>query len=163
PDAVARAAEVLGRSRSPLVWVGGGAVQAEAGGAVRLLAERLVAPVIASYSGRGLLPPDHPLLIGPPHLPPIGELWAEADVVLPADALEFLDTFASALPAEAVVLCDMCIPGYWLGAFHPVPGPRRLLYPMGWGTLGCAFPQALGASLAGTGPAVSVSGDGGFL
>jgi thiamine pyrophosphate-dependent acetolactate synthase large subunit-like protein len=57
----------------------------------------------------------------------------------------------------------MCIPGYWLGAFHPVPAPRRLVYPMGWGTLGCAFPQALGASLAGAGPAVSVSGDGGFL
>jgi acetolactate synthase-1/2/3 large subunit len=83
--------------------------------------------------------------------------------LLPADALEFLDTFASALPADAVVLCDMCIPGYWLGAFHRVPGPRQLLYPMGWGTLGCAFPQALGASLAGTGPVVSVSGDGGFL
>jgi acetolactate synthase-1/2/3 large subunit len=38
-----------------------------------------------------------------------------------------------------------------------------MLYPLGWGTLGCAFPQALGAALAGAGPAVSVSGDGGFL
>ena len=28
------------------------------------------------------------------------------------------------------------------------PAPRRLLYPLGWGTLGCAFPQALGAALA---------------
>jgi acetolactate synthase-1/2/3 large subunit len=34
---------------------------------------------------------------------------------------------------------------------------------MGWGTLGYAFPAALGASLAGTGPTVSISGDGGFL
>jgi acetolactate synthase-1/2/3 large subunit len=41
--------------------------------------------------------------------------------------------------------------------------PRRLSYPLGWGTLGCAFPQALGAALAGSGPVVSVSGDGGFL
>ena len=32
-----------------------------------------------------------------------------------------------------------------------------------WGTLGCAFPQALGAALGGAGPVVSVSGDGGFL
>ena len=34
---------------------------------------------------------------------------------------------------------------------------------MGWGTLGFAFPAALGAALAGPGPTVSVSGDGGFL
>jgi acetolactate synthase-1/2/3 large subunit len=57
----------------------------------------------------------------------------------------------------------MCIPGYWLGGFYRPPEPRKLLYPLGWGTLGCAFPQALGAGLAGTGPAVSFSGDGGFL
>jgi acetolactate synthase-1/2/3 large subunit len=58
----------------------------------------------------------------------------------------------------------MCIPGYWLGALHRPAATRRLLYPLGWGTLGCAFPQALGAALAnGGGPAVSISGDGGFL
>jgi thiamine pyrophosphate-dependent acetolactate synthase large subunit-like protein len=79
------------------------------------------------------------------------------------DELGFLDAFAAGVPDEAVVLCDMCIPGYWLGGFRRVPAPRRLAYPLGWGTLGCAFPQALGASLAGTGPVVSVSGDGGFL
>jgi acetolactate synthase-1/2/3 large subunit len=77
--------------------------------------------------------------------------------------LRFLDAFAAAVPGDAVVLCDMCIPGYWLGGFHRLAGPRRLAYPLGWGTLGCAFPQALGAALAGTGPVVSVSGDGGFL
>jgi acetolactate synthase-1/2/3 large subunit len=79
------------------------------------------------------------------------------------DELRFLDAFGEAIPADAVVLCDMCIPGYWLGGFHPAPAPRRLTYPLGWGTLGCAFPQALGAALAGGGPVVSVSGDGGFL
>jgi thiamine pyrophosphate-dependent acetolactate synthase large subunit-like protein len=247
PEAVERAAAVLERSRSPLVWVGGGALQSGAGEAVRALAERLVAPVMTTYSARGLLPPDHPLLVGPPHMPQVGALWDEADVVvalgsdldamstqgwsmpqpphlvcvnvdpvdagknylpdlmLEGDASEvaealagrlaqrpgldslarrldavrrevrasvegeqpeaagFLHAFAAAIPPEAVVLCDMCIPGYWLGAFHPVPGPRKLVYPMGWGTLGCAFPQALGAALAGAGPAISVSGDGGFL
>src|SRR6185503_9133823 len=54
-------------------------------------------------------------------------------------------------------------PGYWRGAFHATAAPRRLTYPLGWGTLGCAFPQSLGAALAGGGPAVSVAGDGGFL
>jgi thiamine pyrophosphate-dependent acetolactate synthase large subunit-like protein len=78
-------------------------------------------------------------------------------------ALEMLDTMAAALPADAVLVCDMCIPGYWLGGFHSVPAPRKLAYPMGWGTLGFGFPASLGAALAGAGPAVSVSGDGGFL
>ena len=54
-------------------------------------------------------------------------------------------------------------PGYWLGGFHRTPAAAQAAYPLGWGTLGCAFPQGLGAALAGTGPVVSVSGDGGFL
>ena len=78
-------------------------------------------------------------------------------------ALAFLEAVERVLPADAVVLCDMCIPGYWLGGFARTPLPRKLSYPLGWGTLGCAFPQALGAALAGAGPVVSISGDGGFL
>jgi acetolactate synthase-1/2/3 large subunit len=77
-------------------------------------------------------------------------------------AAELLEIF-SRLPGEATIVCDMCIPGYWLGGFHQPPAPRRMLYPLGWGTLGCAFPQALGAALAAPGPVISVSGDGGFL
>jgi acetolactate synthase-1/2/3 large subunit len=57
----------------------------------------------------------------------------------------------------------MCIPGYWLAGFHRVSAPRKLAYPMGWGTLGFGFPASIGAALANEGPVVSVSGDGGFL
>jgi thiamine pyrophosphate-dependent acetolactate synthase large subunit-like protein len=78
-------------------------------------------------------------------------------------ALRFLDAVSYALPEDANVVCDMCIPGYWIAGFHGFHHPRKLQYPMGWGTLGFAFPAALGASLAGTGPTVSISGDGGFL
>jgi acetolactate synthase-1/2/3 large subunit len=99
-----------------------------------------------------------------------GEPWADLGRVrhdaceqLDEDALEFLDALAYALPEDANVVCDMCIPGYWIAGFHPFPAARKLLYPVGWGTLGFAFPAALGAALAGTGPTVSVSGDGGFL
>jgi acetolactate synthase-1/2/3 large subunit len=243
-----RAAGLLERSRRPLVWAGGGALQAGAGEALAALAERLVAPVILTYSARGLLPPGHPCLVeAPPHVAEVGALWDEADVVLavgsdfdgmmtqgwkqpqpphlisvnvdPADAaknylpdvlleadateavaalaerleprggldslahrirdlnrgvraaykesdpdaIAFLDAIERALPPDAAVVCDMCIPGYWLGGFHRTPAPRRLSYPLGWGTLGCAFPQGLGAALGGTGPVVSISGDGGFL
>src|SRR5262249_9006735 len=78
-------------------------------------------------------------------------------------ARALLESMDRALPADTVVVVDMCIPGYWLSAFRRVPLPRKLAYPMGWGTLGFGFPASLGAALAGTGPAVCVTGDGGFL
>ncbi len=79
------------------------------------------------------------------------------------EAVAFLDEFDAAIPSESVVVADMCIPGYWLAGFHRVSGPRRLAYPVGWGTLGYAFPAAIGAALGSDAPVVSVSGDGGFL
>jgi thiamine pyrophosphate-dependent acetolactate synthase large subunit-like protein len=79
------------------------------------------------------------------------------------DEMKFLSVFAEAVPDDAVVVADMCIAGYWLGALHPVSAPRKLAYPMGWGTLGYGFPLSIGSALAGAGPVVSVSGDGGFL
>ena len=243
-----RALQLLDRARRPLIWAGGGALQSGAGDAVAALAERLVAPVILTFSAKGLLPPGHPCLLeASPHVPEVGDLWDEADVVVaigsdldgmmtqgwkqpqpphlvainvdPGDASKnyrpdvvveadageaasalaerlgerggldslrrrlrdlnrgvrervageepeasaFLEAIEVALPDDAVLVCDMCIPGYWLGGFHRTPAPRKLTYPLGWGTLGCAFPQALGAALAGAGPAVSISGDGGFL
>src|SRR6202030_2013082 len=81
----------------------------------------------------------------------------------PPAEMAFLEAFARGAGPEAVVLADMCIPGYWLAGFGAVAAPRRLQYPMGWGTLGYAFPASLGAACAGAGPVVSVSGDGGFL
>ncbi len=78
-------------------------------------------------------------------------------------ALRFLDAIHFALPEESVLVADMCIPGYWLAGFHTPAAPRRLQIPLGWGTLGYAFPAAMGAALADRGPAVAVVGDGGFL
>ena len=91
------------------------------------------------------------------------QVRAEACASLDGRALRFLDAVRFALPGDAVVVADMCIPGYWLAGFLTPGGPRRLQVPLGWGTLGYAFPAALGAALAGAGPVVSVSGDGGFL
>jgi thiamine pyrophosphate-dependent acetolactate synthase large subunit-like protein len=78
-------------------------------------------------------------------------------------AAAFLAIMDRTLPADAVVVADMCIPGYWLAGYRRVPRPRKLAYPMGWGTLGFGFPASLGAALAQAGPAVCVTGDGGFL
>ncbi|MDA0172085.1 thiamine pyrophosphate-binding protein [Solirubrobacter taibaiensis] len=88
---------------------------------------------------------------------------AEACSGLDATALRFLDAMRFAVPADANVVVDMCIPGYWMAGFYTPSGPRRLQVPLGWGTLGYAFPAALGAALTDTGPTVAVCGDGGFL
>jgi acetolactate synthase-1/2/3 large subunit len=88
---------------------------------------------------------------------------SEACAGLDDRAMRFLDAISFALPDDAVVVADMCIPGYWIGGYHPFHHPRKLLYPVGWGTLGFAFPASLGAALAGTGPTVAICGDGGFL
>lgn len=249
PEAVERACELFANAERPLIWAGGGALRAEAGPAIGELALRLAAPVMTTYMGRGLLPPEHPCAVpGPVHAREIGALWDEADVVLaigtdfdgtntqnwqmpappalisinvdeadanksytsevtlvgdartvvedllraPAPARDglaalegrlaaigsevsawvenddeqaarFLDVIHRALPPDAVVVTDMCIPGYWLGGYWQVPRPRKLVYPLGWGTLGFGFPASLGAGLAGAGPTVCVIGDGGFM
>jgi thiamine pyrophosphate-dependent acetolactate synthase large subunit-like protein len=88
---------------------------------------------------------------------------AAACSALDGRALRFLDAIHFALPEQSVLVADMCIPGYWLAGFHTPAAPRRLQIPLGWGTLGYAFPAAMGAALADRGPAVAVAGDGGFL
>jgi acetolactate synthase I/II/III large subunit len=75
-----------------------------------------------------------------------------------------LETIRAALPREAVHAWDMTILAYWAAAHLPALAPRRFLYPLGSGTLGYAWPAALGASLAAPGtPTRAVAGDGGIL
>ncbi|MGW5720390.1 thiamine pyrophosphate-binding protein [Amycolatopsis sp. NPDC003865] len=78
-------------------------------------------------------------------------------------AYDLLSTLDEVLPTDAVLVSDMCVAGYWVGGFHRVRAPRKLAYPMGWGTLGYGFPASLGAAAAGTGRAICITGDGGFL
>jgi acetolactate synthase-1/2/3 large subunit len=54
-DAVARAASLLEAARRPVVLAGLGAVAPEATAAVRSLVERLRAPVLTTYKGKGVL------------------------------------------------------------------------------------------------------------
>ena len=105
--------------------------------------------------------------------PGLGALTAElagigADVAASVAADEpqaaaLLTALDRVLPPDAVLIADMCIPGYWLAGFRRVPASRRLAYPVGWGTLGFAFPASLGTAMASTGPTVCITGDGGFL
>lgn len=76
--------------------------------------------------------------------------------------LELLRTIRSSLPRDAVGCWDMTILAYNAAAYFPALSPRRFLYPLGSGTLGYAWPAALGAKLALPGtPALAVHGDGG--
>jgi acetolactate synthase I/II/III large subunit len=76
-DAVAEGARLLGQAKAPLIFVGGGAVEARE--QVAALAELLQAPVISGRMGRGVLSSRHALS----HTLPVGyKLWAQADVVL---------------------------------------------------------------------------------
>jgi acetolactate synthase-1/2/3 large subunit len=239
--------DAIAASERPLVWAGGGA--RDAGDGIAALATQLGAPVVTTYQARGVIPADHPLLVGaPPHEPPVIDLIEQADLAIvvgsdldamntmawrlplpdrrvainidavdatknysmdatlasdarvagliaeavpprepwagdlatlvktlrdemrttpeTAESIAFLEHTEAALPADAVVFADMCIPGYWLAGHYRVRTARSLHYPMGWGTLGFAFPAAIGAAAAVQTEGrrvVSVSGDGGML
>jgi acetolactate synthase-1/2/3 large subunit len=74
-----------------------------------------------------------------------------------------LRTVREALRRDAVTAWDMTILAYWAAAHFPAYEPRTFLYPLGSGTLGYAWPAALGASLAAPGRQVlAVAGDGGL-
>jgi acetolactate synthase-1/2/3 large subunit len=76
-DAIAQAADLLAKAECPVIFVGGGAL--DAAQEIRTLAERLGAPVVSYRRGRGVLDDRHPLS----QLLPGGHaLWAKADVVL---------------------------------------------------------------------------------
>jgi acetolactate synthase I/II/III large subunit len=77
--------------------------------------------------------------------------------------LDLLTTIDHAVPRSGVRSYDMTILGYWAAAHQSAPDPRRFLYPLGSGTLGYAWPAALGASIGNPGtPVLAVVGDGGF-
>lgn len=63
PDLVKHAAELIGKAKRPLLYVGMGAVHAAA--EVQRLAEMLEAPVATTFTGKGVFPESHPLALWP--------------------------------------------------------------------------------------------------
>jgi acetolactate synthase-1/2/3 large subunit len=78
-----------------------------------------------------------------------------------ADGIGLAGAVGEAWGARGPVLCDMAVAGYWVGGYASMAAPRRMQYPVGWGTLGYALPASVGAALAGAGPVLVVCGDGG--
>jgi acetolactate synthase-1/2/3 large subunit len=64
PELIAEAARLLSESKRPLLYVGQGAVIADAGKATTTLAEKLRAPVVNTLLGKGAVDEHHPLHLG---------------------------------------------------------------------------------------------------
>jgi acetolactate synthase-1/2/3 large subunit len=101
-------------------------------------------------------------------------MWCDVDAVraekraglagVAGPVVDLLDALRSALPRDAIVADDLCLPGYWSPLMLEVFEPRTLLHPGMFGTLGYALPAAIGAQIGRPDRvAVALCGDGGFL
>ncbi len=86
----------------------------------------------------------------------------------PEDQLEpqhsFMTAIRSVLPDDGILVQGMNQMGYYSRNYYPVHVPGTYLTASSYGTLGSAFPLALGAKVAAPERAVvALSGDGGFL
>jgi hypothetical protein len=81
-----------------------------------------------------------------------------------APQLAYLEAIRAALPEDGILVEDLTQIGYVARLAFPVHGPRQYISSGYQGTLGHAFPSALGAKLARLERAVvALTGDGGFM
>jgi len=92
---------------------------------------------------------------------------ALAAIVWPHDLalhMPLVRAIDEALPSDRIVAVDSTQPGYAANHALDVDQPRSWLMPIGYGTLGCALPMAIGASVAAPDrPVIALAGDGGIL
>ena len=96
-DAVERAARLLAGAKRPVIVAGGGVIGAEATDELRAVAERLGAPVVTTWNGKGAIDETHPLAgqtIGDTGSTIGNALSSSADVIL-AIGCRFVDWSAS--------------------------------------------------------------------
>ncbi|BEQ16939.1 thiamine pyrophosphate-binding protein [Desulfoferula mesophila] len=62
---VEKAVEALEKAEHPVIVAGSGAVISEAGPEILALAEKLAMPIAYAVDGNGMVPPGHPLCLGP--------------------------------------------------------------------------------------------------
>jgi len=77
PEKIAALAKLVDESKAPMIWVGGGAV--EAGAEILELAEKIGAPVVSFRMGKGVVDSRHPLSLNT-----VGgfELWEKTDLLI---------------------------------------------------------------------------------
>ena len=130
-DAVERAARLLANAKRPVIVAGGGVISAEATDELRALAERLGAPVVTTWNGKGAIDETHPLAgqtIGDTGSTIGNTLAASADVLLSVGT-RFVDWSASswrkgvtfAIPPTKLIQLD--IDEREIGKNYPVEVP----------------------------------------
>ena len=123
PDAasIGRAADALAAARRPLILAGGGVVASGASAPLVRLAETLGAPVLTSVEGRGSIPEDHALSLGPNgDLARLDPVIAEADVVLAVGTrFQLGSNLQMALSIPGTLIHLDADPGS-IDRFHPV-------------------------------------------
>lgn len=66
PKQIKEAAQVISRSKKPVIYAGGGILKARAAEALRKFAEQINAPVVTTLMARGAFPDDHEQCLGMP-------------------------------------------------------------------------------------------------
>src|SRR5215469_1576419 len=116
-NAIAKAAAALDAAECPVIFVGGGAL--DAAPEVQALAERLTAPVVGFRRGKGVLDNRH-VLSHP--LPGGHALWAKADVVLAVGTRMFLPLSAWGTDDKLTIIKVDVDPTEFLRMRAPVHG-----------------------------------------
>jgi len=93
------------------------------------------------------------------------QIWRDhARAKTDAKFVPWLKAIEDHLPSDAIVALDSTQLAYSAHWWLPATQPRSWLAPYGFGTLGCALPMAIGASVAAPNRHVLViAGDGGWL
>ena len=108
PDGVAGAADVLDGASKPVIVAGGGVRASGAAAELESIAERLRAPVVTTYKGKGVIGGEHPLWLGTlsgSASPELEDTLAAADAALVVGSdLDAVATshFSAPLPDELV-------------------------------------------------------------
>ena len=117
------------------------------------------------------LPTDPPCL---DHRPEVAERWAiwreekarrrVDDSGRGVNSAAIFDAMSAAVPGDAVLCIDVGSNAYSFGRYFEVSGGQDVLMSGYLGSIGFAFPAAMGAwaAVGNSRPVVSVSGDGGF-
>jgi len=117
PEALARATDVVGAARRPLLVAGGGVIYSGATAELTRLAEVTGIPVADTQAGKGALPGEHPLSVGgvgSTGTAAANALAAEADVVIGVGTryTDFTTASRTAFAAEGVQFVNLNVASF---------------------------------------------------
>ena len=187
PESIIKAANLLSKAKKPLIWIGGGILRSGASQELQQLAEATNIPVVTTPEGKGAIPENHRLfggvgyfghglaLIAGTNQHNWQEKWTpherqviteESDAWLNEHAPlqgKIIEDIQRVVDDNAIIVSGLTNVGYWSHLYYKALHPYCYHTPSYYGTLGYAFPFALGAKLAAPNQQViCLSGDGGF-